>query len=136
MTTNGMPTNPAPATSRSPRTSTWASYQTLGTLGGRWGSLQRIGRPVAERRPSTTQLLLAIGDPPDGSQRAASASAPRSASTASAGTAWNAKEGPESGVDAAPFAAAPAPAAAGRARDQAPAVGSGMPTVSARIVGF
>src|ERR1700694_6332226 len=74
MTTRGMPGIVTPVDSKSSPARTWAAYQTDGSEGARWGSLQRIGRPVALRSADNTPELLA--PPAEGIQRAASANMP------------------------------------------------------------
>src|SRR5258708_26268322 len=68
----GRPARVTPVDSKSSPATTWAWYQIDGADGGRWGSLQSMGRPVAVIVPSITQLLLAAPAVPGGVQRAAS----------------------------------------------------------------
>src|ERR1700693_1347975 len=70
MITNGRPGMDTPEDSKSSPAWICAAYQIDGMPGTRCGSLQRIGRPVAERSPDTTHALLI--PPAVGIQRAAS----------------------------------------------------------------
>src|ERR1700683_2618376 len=76
MITNGIPGMVTPVDSKSSPARTCAAYQMEGIPGTRWGSLQRIGRPVAVRSPDTTHALLI--PPAVGIQRAASRNIARS----------------------------------------------------------
>src|SRR5581483_4625294 len=77
----GRPGMVTPVDSKSSPATTWAWYQIDGALGGRWGSLQSMGRPLAVMVPSTTQLLLvapavAVGIQPAASWNSAAPSPP------------------------------------------------------------
>src|ERR1700693_2550365 len=75
MITNGRPGMDTPLDSKSSPAWMCAAYQIDGMPGTRCGSLQRIGRPVAERSPETTHEVLM--PPAVGIQRAASRNIPR-----------------------------------------------------------